>query len=117
MAKKSAAPLSKASKARKFADMDDDVLDPDSEEDEFTNYSSKGLRGGQEDDEDDDEDEGSEDEDDDELEVGAEFVESEEEGDGVATWEPDNWDGGSESESESEEEAEGVQMVSFADVK
>ncbi|KAL1406459.1 rRNA biogenesis protein rrp36 [Vanrija albida] len=105
MAKKSAAPLSKASKARKFADMDDDILDPDSEEDEFTNYSSKGLRGGADED-DDDEDEGSEDDD---LEGGDFEADSEEEGDGVATWEPDNWDGASESESD-ESEGEGVQM-------
>ncbi|TXT12841.1 hypothetical protein VHUM_01242 [Vanrija humicola] len=105
MARHSAAPLSKASKARKFADVDDDILDPDSEEDEFTNYSSKGLRGGEDEDDDDDEDEGSEEDDE------GEFAgDSEEEGDGVATWEPDNWDGASESESEEESEDERVQM-------
>ncbi len=81
----------------KFTD-NDDILDPDSEEDEFADYVASTRRpGNASDDEEFDDEEGPEDE-------GGEF-DSEDEGDGVGVYEADEWDAGaSDSDSESEDE-------------
>ncbi|CAK9781603.1 DUF947-domain-containing protein [Cutaneotrichosporon oleaginosum] len=86
---------------------DDNILDPDSEEDEFADYVASTRRPGQgSEDEasDEDDDEGDSDEDEGDFEGDGEF-DSEDEGDGVGMYEADEWDAGaSDSESESEGE-------------
>ncbi|BEI84963.1 hypothetical protein CcaverHIS002_0503640 [Cutaneotrichosporon cavernicola] len=77
----------------KFAD-DDDILDPDSEEDEFTDYVATSRRPAASSEDDDEGSDGSD----------AEF-DSEDEGDGVGMYEADEWDAAdSDSDSEPEDE-------------
>lgn len=78
-------------------DSDDDILDEDSEEDEFQNYKP-GM---------------AEEAYSDEVDEGEFDSEDDEEGDGVGLYEPDDWDeADSASGSESGDDDEGADMVS-----
>lgn len=88
---------------------DDDILDPDSEEDEFADYVASTRRPGITSDEEDGSEEGSE-----EGSEPGEF-DSEDEGDGVGVYEADEWDAAADSESGSESEDEdAAKLVSCA---
>lgn len=91
----------KAPKAKE-PEIDDDILDEDSEADEFENYKpgmAEEVYSGEEDDEGEFDEEGE--------------FDSEDEGDGVGVYEPDDWDDAdSASESDSEDDDEGPSMVS-----
>ncbi|GMK55342.1 hypothetical protein CspeluHIS016_0203980 [Cutaneotrichosporon spelunceum] len=90
----------------RFAE-DDDILDPDSEEDEFVDYVASSRRPAASDDEDDEEgsDDGSDD---------GEF-DSDDEGDGVGMYEADEWDAAA-SDSDSEREDEDTAKLGLDDI-
>lgn len=114
MARKTAA----QAKAPKYAEVDDGILDSDSEADEFENYNAAGIKRQYEDSDGDDSDEAEDDSGSEDGGEGFAGIEDsdEEQGDGVGVWEPDNWDGNddtdSESESGSDDEAAMVSLLS-----
>jgi len=92
------------SKPSKRALEDDDILESDSEIDEFENYKAAASHPGAS-------DSGDEDEDAEGFDDGF-GSEEEEEGAGVGMYEPDEWDGGDSSSDDSDEDDEAAQMVS-----
>lgn len=113
-------------KPSKYAELDDGILDEDSEEDEFANYkasvkkASKGRQPPSDDEDEDDEEMMDEDDDEDEdMDSNDErlmYEDSDDEGDGVGVYEPDEWDGGADysSSEDEDEDDERAQMVRFS---